>query len=487
MAGEMWKYAVITTKGLLLQGKVAAGGTIEFTKVKTGAGTVEPVLLQAQTDITDKKQEFIFAAESSVNKETGLVSLVVVINNDGLESSYDCYQVGVYATDPDDGEILYAILQSESAMTVPAEAELVGWIAEMNIGMQYGNAETVNITMNQAGMVSKEEFDKHTHTASDVGARPNTWMPTADDVGAYSKKEMDELLENVAPEFTINGKSPDASGNITLTATDVGAAKASHHKWREYNDLSDIGITEGSETFETILTEMPTYSQLSYVTAGSNNKAIYPYIGGICEIKKLTNIYAKITFSMPSGGVKRGLYEAYCDYKNGAWVISEWYKFYNELTPPDASDVGALGYAGEMSANDDLNNYKTIGSYTATSAVTATLSNCPFSSGASQLYVLATGGDTNPLLQIITQSTTLNTNLYVRKHVSNGWTAWKQFAFTDKFVPLDGSVEMTGPLKYNDGTTIHDYYGTHNITHGTASLTAGVSPLGKNCIYLKTK
>lgn len=55
------------------------------------------------------------------------------------------------------------------------------------------------------------------------------------------------------------------------------------------------------------------------------------------------------------------------------------------------------------------------------------------------------------------------------------------------YVPLDGSKPTTGPLQYNDGTTIHDYYGTHNITHGTASLESGVSPLGKNCIYLKTK
>lgn len=45
----------------------------------------------------------------------------------------------------------------------------------------------------------------------------------ASDVGAYSKEEMDELLENVAPEFTINGKSPDETGEITLNASDVSA------------------------------------------------------------------------------------------------------------------------------------------------------------------------------------------------------------------------------------------------------------------------
>lgn len=54
-----------------------------------------------------------------------------------------------------------------------------------------------------------------------------------------------------------------------------------------------------------------------------------------------------------------------------------------------------------------------------------------------------------------------------------------------EFVPLDGSKPTTGPLQYNDGTTIHDYYGTHNITKGTASLEAGTSALGAGQIYLR--
>ena len=49
-------------------------------------------------------------------------------------------------------------------------------------------------------------------TADDVGARPNTWTPTASDVGA------------VPTTRTVNGKALNA--NITLTADDVGAAPA---------------------------------------------------------------------------------------------------------------------------------------------------------------------------------------------------------------------------------------------------------------------
>lgn len=54
------------------------------------------------------------------------------------------------------------------------------------------------------------ESQRPTYTASDVGARPTSWTPTAADVGA------------VPTSRTVNGKA--LSANITLNASDVGAA-----------------------------------------------------------------------------------------------------------------------------------------------------------------------------------------------------------------------------------------------------------------------
>ena len=91
------------------------------------------------------------------------------------------------------------------------------------------------------------------------------------------------------------------------------------------------------------------------------------------------------------------------------------------------SDIGAYGYHGVMSGNDDLNNYTSIGSYSATSSVTRTLSNCPFSSGALQLHVFLADHDTGsakPLIQIITQNSAGSAELYIRKHASGAWSEW---------------------------------------------------------------
>jgi hypothetical protein len=149
-----WEYAVITEKGLLLQNKVATGGTMAFTKVKTGSGSVEPVLLIQQTDVTGMMQEFGFT-NNPTKKTGGEATLYAVIDNEGLNKGYNCYQLGVYATDPDDGEILYAILQAKNPLEVPSSQELVGWSAEFNIALKYGNATNITVNIDAAGRMTE--------------------------------------------------------------------------------------------------------------------------------------------------------------------------------------------------------------------------------------------------------------------------------------------------------------------------------------------
>lgn len=56
----------------------------------------------------------------------------------------------------------------------------------------------------------------HTHTAAQVGARPEDWLPTAAEINA------------VPTTRTVNGKA--LSADITLSAADVGGAAASHNQ-----------------------------------------------------------------------------------------------------------------------------------------------------------------------------------------------------------------------------------------------------------------
>ena len=156
----VWEFAVVTNDGLNLQAKQATGSTITFTKVKTGGASVSPVLLQKQTDVSDPKQEFLFSDNAYILKEDGAAELSFVFTNKDVNTKYDCWQVGIFAEDPNQGEILYAILQTVNPMTVPAYETDAGWSAEFQVAVQYGNAEQVNVLVDAAGVISRQAADK---------------------------------------------------------------------------------------------------------------------------------------------------------------------------------------------------------------------------------------------------------------------------------------------------------------------------------------
>ena len=101
-------------------------------------------------------------------------------------------------------------------------------------------------------------------TAADVGARPDTWMPTAAEVGAVptSRTVNGKALSSnitlsasdvgaVPTSRTVNGKA--LSGNITLSAADVGAVAKTGDTMTgvlTHSNTSDVvkatGITQGS-------------------------------------------------------------------------------------------------------------------------------------------------------------------------------------------------------------------------------------------------
>lgn len=86
-------------------------------------------------------------------------------------------------------------------------AEMVGAVSEEDVGVANGVA-----TLDASGKLTAAQ--KPTYTADEVGARPDTWTPTASDVGA------------VPTTRTINSKP--LSSDVTLTAEDVGAGEPSN-------------------------------------------------------------------------------------------------------------------------------------------------------------------------------------------------------------------------------------------------------------------
>ena len=151
-----WANAVMTTKGLALQAKLLAGTTLTITKAMTGSGTVSTASLPSQTAVSSPQQTL---SARTASYSGGAAAVPFYLGNDSLATGYTAMQVGVYAQDPDEGEILYFIAQAASGggTYVPSNTEMPGFSAEWTFYFSIGQADEVAVTVDPAHSVSQEE------------------------------------------------------------------------------------------------------------------------------------------------------------------------------------------------------------------------------------------------------------------------------------------------------------------------------------------
>lgn len=155
-----WSNCVITSKGLALQAKLIEGATLSITRAVTGTGYVTPGLLQQQTAVTGERQTLTF--RTVTYPEVGKCKLPCFLDNNNLSAGYTAMQVGVYALDPDEGEILYFICQADSnaGTVIPSSAEMPGYSAEWDFYFQYSQADEVIIEVNTSNVATIIEMNK---------------------------------------------------------------------------------------------------------------------------------------------------------------------------------------------------------------------------------------------------------------------------------------------------------------------------------------
>ena len=159
---NVWANTVLTDKGRALLAKLTQGNTLDITRAETGAGFVTPGLLTKQTEVTDPKQTLNFKPVSY--PEVGKCAMTMALTNEGLADGYEATQVGIYATDPDEGEILFFLSQAvdaESGTIIPSETEMPGYSSEWTFYLQYGQADGVNVVVDPANTVSRAEMEAY--------------------------------------------------------------------------------------------------------------------------------------------------------------------------------------------------------------------------------------------------------------------------------------------------------------------------------------
>ena len=158
-----WSNATMTDIGADLQAKVNAGKTkLTFTKIKVGSG-VNATNPLALTDVISSKWE---TTNFVVKQEGKIVSVDTFITNNGIKEAFRMSEIGLFANDPDKGEILYAYLTDPEPDRMPAEGGAVVVSQELTIGMMFSNTGNVSLTVNMGALVNQEQLKEHNSSTS---------------------------------------------------------------------------------------------------------------------------------------------------------------------------------------------------------------------------------------------------------------------------------------------------------------------------------
>ena len=328
-----WNGLVMTDKGIALQSKVQAGEVLNITKLKLGSGTLpEETDIRKLTDLIKPEQNLGIGGREP-NGDYCKIS--ATISNVGLEAGYYVRELGVFAQDPDDGEILYAYTTDGAPDYLPEEGGSTVISQEFSVNIVVSDTDKINVEIDPGALAtmgyvqlqinehnedaaahekafSRHNTDETAHydmtgaTGSKAGKRGFVPAPKAGDQNKalFGNGTYKQVVE------TINGVKPDQNNNVTLITGINMLTRTKQYK------IGDIAYSPN----------LPSWAYLSCVSAGTT-AAEEPSFGDVTAMGKYITdgsvkwIVEDIRFNVPVGVV---FYDSYlhdgCVKFNGATV-----------------------------------------------------------------------------------------------------------------------------------------------------------------------
>lgn len=330
---------IMTNRGRILQTKAQTGVQLTFTRIALGDGRLSgQSILELNQLINEKKSVSITKLKTQPD---GKAAVGAVLSNQDITTGFYWREIGVFAQDPDIGEILYCYGNAGSAAEyIPAGGG--SDIIEKNIDIItiVGNASSVSATINQSLVFetpegAQEKVDahandttkhiteaeriawnskadqNHTHAFSDITGKPTTLAGYGITDAVSSSDVVSTPTANKILKLDANAKLP---ASITGNA-DGNAATAS--KLQTARTISLSGDVTGSASFDG--SENATISATltnSGVTPGTYPKVTVDEKGRVTEGQSLSasdipNLdWSKITTGKPTTLAGYGITDA---------------------------------------------------------------------------------------------------------------------------------------------------------------------------------
>ena len=203
---------VLTNNGLALITKlVAAKATLEFSRVAVGTGKVpQGVDPQAMISLNAYKMDAQISSYGVSPDQEDVAYIVTQVSSIGVSAGFAVTEGGVFANDPDKGEILFAYLDlTEDPQYVYAETDSISKFVEITFNVLIGSVEKVTAYVTPGALVKKVEFEElekrveETEKPTFEDYTGDTSVPAASAAieELKSKSKLGVLLSNIKAAF----------------------------------------------------------------------------------------------------------------------------------------------------------------------------------------------------------------------------------------------------------------------------------------------
>lgn len=165
-----WIHFCRTQQGKNLDLKLMGGETpLTITKAMSGGERVSAAQLTALTELPSPKQQLTLS-DRLIDESSGQMTLPVLLTNGGLSETYQMHTLGIYAQDPDLGEILYMVSQTEAeeGEKIPAETQQPAFSVQWNLCIKVSDAANITVEVPQAGILTEAVADRRYAKLTDM-------------------------------------------------------------------------------------------------------------------------------------------------------------------------------------------------------------------------------------------------------------------------------------------------------------------------------
>ena len=193
-----------TNKGLALSAKTAAGTCLRVTRVVGGSGHTQDI---PNADQMSEIRQTLAVGEARCAGSTAV--LPVTLAAVGLESSYTLTEFGIYAEDPDEGEILYCVYRLDEPTTIQAGSDTV---LRFNLRQTISDDGGVEVFCSPAGLITESDCAPERKKVLAVSAPSRTVTVPMEELADYISRLPRLLTEKLTIKV-----SGEWTGQILIT------------------------------------------------------------------------------------------------------------------------------------------------------------------------------------------------------------------------------------------------------------------------------